>query len=506
VTLFLYVVIRVMKYILQTFLYFILWLNASATFEFNPRLESAYKNILSLHFREASLSLNAEKADNRDNHLVLLYENYIDFLKAFISEEKPLFEALKRNASNRMDYISNKGDPASPYFLYSLAEMNIQVALVKIKFEENIGAATEIRKAFKLIERNRKKFPSFLLNSKVSGFLRAIVGAVPAKYNWVVNLAGMDGSISSGLSELENCYNFAYSGGFKSYQTEILFYLGTIYSVFLPVTTTIPLIETMKEKSVESPLICYVYSNIMMKRGENDESLRVLHATLAAKDIYPFTFLYYKRGLCKLRKLDLSAAEDFSYFLNNYHGINNIKSAWQKLAWIGILNKDTDVYLKNLKTCSVTGSALLDEDKDAQYESVSGEVSNVILLRARLFFDGGYYQKSLAELSGRNISEFHRFRDQLEITYRLGRIMQMTGQTDKAIHNYEITIKNGSSSHWHFAANSSLMLGMIYEEKEQYSKAESYYKLCISLEFDQYKNSIDQKAQAGIDRINHLGH
>jgi tetratricopeptide (TPR) repeat protein len=80
----------------------------------------------------------------------------------------------------------------------------------------------------------------------------------------------------------------------------------------------------------------------------------------------------------------------------------------------------------------------------------------------------------------------------------------LMNNTEKAIQNFEITIKNGSSTHWYYAANSSLMLGMIYEEKKNYDRALTYYKLCLSLEFDQYKNSIDQKAQAGIDRIKHL--
>ncbi len=77
----------------------------------------------------------------------------------------------------------------------------------------------------------------------------------------------------------------------------------------------------------------------------------------------------------------------------------------------------------------------------------------------------------------------------------------MTGHIDKAIHNYEITIANGSSTVWHFAANSALMLGSIYEERKDFSKALTYYRKCLSLEFEQYKNSIDQKAQGAIDRI-----
>ena len=79
--------------------------------------------------------------------------------------------------------------------------------------------------------------------------------------------------------------------------------------------------------------------------------------------------------------------------------------------------------------------------------------------------------------------------------------MQMTGKKDKAINYFEMTIKNGLTSRYYFAANSALMLGQIYEEEKEKNKAEFYYKKCLSIKHEQYKNSIDQKALAGLARI-----
>ncbi len=146
----------------------------------------------------------------------------------------------------------------------------------------------------------------------------------------------------------------------------------------------------------------------------------------------------------------------------------------------------------------------MDEDKDAHQEAVSKEVPNIILLKSRLLFDGGYYRQSWAEIGGKPVDSFPRFRDQLEVTYRLGRIMDKLGITDKAIQYYSQTYKNGLSQTYYFAANSALLLGILYEEKEEYSLATDYYKKCLSLRDHEYQNSIDQKAQAGIDRIKEL--
>ena len=147
------------------------------------------------------------------------------------------------------------------------------------------------------------------------------------------------------------------------------------------------------------------------------------------------------------------------------------------------------------------GKAMVEEDQIALFESESRTVINIYLLKSRLFFDGGYYDHSLSEITGKKIENFSYYSDQLEVTYRLGRIMQMTGKKDKAINYFEMTIKNGLSSRYYFAANSALMLGLIYEEEKQKNKAELYFKKCLSIKHEQYKNSIDQKALAGLDRI-----
>lgn len=473
-----------------------------AYYEFDKKLEQAYNLILTLHFSEAEKILQQAKIEKPGNDLNLLYFNYIDFLKAFISEDRTLFEKLKSNSSLRLSHIEkDKNNLSSPFHQYIEAEILIQQALVRIKFGENIHSANEIRKAYKLIEKNETQFPSFILNKKISGILNAIVGSIPEKYQWLIKYAGMEGSISKGIDELQDLYIKVDNTSFKCYQHEILFYVGFIYSVFSPVNDYNPLINQMKPLISSSPLIAYVYSNVMMKRGKNDEAIDALNLSIRNMTSYPFNFLYYKRGLARLRKTDLSSEADFNYFLSHLKGENNVKSTYQKLAWIELLKGDTTGYSQNMKLCSEKGNLLIDEDKSAHDEAVNNRITNIILLKSRLYFDGGYYKEALSEITGKDIKDFPSYGDKLEVTYRLARIMQMTGSIDKAISYYETTIKNGASSRYHYAANSALMLGLIYEEKKHFDKAKTYFQKCLTFEYDQYKNSIEQKAKAGLDRI-----
>ena len=72
------------------------------------------------------------------------------------------------------------------------------------------------------------------------------------------------------------------------------------------------------------------------------------------------------------------------------------------MAWIAYLNDDLklrDYYLEKVKE---NGNIYLDEDKQAQEQAENRVISHPILLRSRLLYDGGYYQKALSELE--NIS------------------------------------------------------------------------------------------------------
>ena len=56
-------------------------------------------------------------------------------------------------------------------------------------------------------------------------------------------------------------------------------------------------------------------------------------------------------------------------------------------------------------------------------------------------------------------------------------------------------------SPYYFAANAALQLGIIYEKQADFKKAAEYYELAQSMENVEYKNSINQKAKAGLNRI-----
>ncbi len=476
---------------------------ACAYYELDPSLKSVYISTLSLDLDHAEQLLKRENLEKPGNDLAVLYANNIFFMKAFISEEQVYFDAFKKNSNYTLKKLDERQENfSSPWHSYAKAEVMIQEAIVKVKFREYISAANEIRKAYRLIEKNKIAFPEFPLNNKLLGLLHVIIGSVPREYHWLVEIAGMEGSMATGTQELVTLFAEINKTNFECYQEEIVFYLSNIYTIFnYKDTALISCLEMLQNYYSSSPLMNYCAASIFIKLDRNDEAIKYLSNSLDFTNKFPFYFLYYKLGLCKLRKLDFHAEADFDFFLKTFKGKNYIKSCYQKISWLSCLTGDTTNYQKSLLNCRNSGTSFIDEDKEAMKEASSGTVINKILLRARLLFDGGYFEKAQAELIGKSIDHFPFYRDQLEVTYRLARIYEKVGQTEKAVSLFEQTIKNGASATFYYAANSSLILGDIYENRSELGKAEYYFKKCLSMNSHEYQNSIDQKAQAGLDRL-----
>jgi len=111
---------------------------------FSPEAEHAYKLIFQLRLREAGRAIDEIKHSDPDNYVVYFLENYIDFFTLFIGENAADLKRLRNNKDVRLNKI-NKTDISSPYYLYCRAEINLQWALARLKFEEYTRAFFEDR-------------------------------------------------------------------------------------------------------------------------------------------------------------------------------------------------------------------------------------------------------------------------------------------------------------------------------------------------------------------------
>ncbi len=127
---------------------------------------------------------------------------------------------------------------------------------------------------------------------------------------------------------------------------------------------------------------------------------------------------------------------------------------------------------------------------------------NRLLLEARLLNDGGYYREALRLLHGKKTTDFPLIEDRLEFAYRVGRLYDDLGADNDAIPYYKEAIALGEKRKEYFAARAALHIGFIYEERKDRPNAISWFEKCISMKDHDFKNSLDQRAKAGIGRCN----
>jgi tetratricopeptide (TPR) repeat protein len=476
-------------------------LKAQSRFDFSPLARSAYDKTLALKFDEANGIIAELRRKEPDNAVAYYIENYADCLKVFISEDQKLFDELAPKAEKRLAVLRGS-DPKSPYFLFAQAQVRLLWAMNRAKFGEYLTAFNETSTAFGQLEANQKKFPTFMPNKMSLGILHAIVGTIPDNYKWGLKLlSGMNGTTAQGQAEIEQVINYAKSNDFVFEQEALVMYAFLTLHLNNQSDNAWQLMNSPKLKPKENLLAAFALSNVAMRTGRNDKAIEILQNRPTNAAYYPFSFLDYQLGLCKMFRGDSDADVFIKRYVSNFHGRNYLKEAYQRLAWFELLKGNWNGYKAYLETCKTSGKSDIGGDKNALKEAKSGIAPNGDLLRGRLLFDGGYFQKAYNYLSQKTENNFSQQAEKLEFNYRLGRILQMLKKPNDAIAYFDKTIQSGKNTRYYYACNAALQMGIIYEEYGNTAKSREYYNFCLALSPDDYADGLHSKAKAGLGRL-----
>ena len=100
----------------------------------NNDIEQAYKDISELKMVSGLQKIDHIKKTDPNNAMVYYIENYVDFFTLFIQEDEALYKKLLNNKDIRLKKIKSS-NPESPYYLFCQAEIILQWATIKLKFE-----------------------------------------------------------------------------------------------------------------------------------------------------------------------------------------------------------------------------------------------------------------------------------------------------------------------------------------------------------------------------------
>ena len=493
-----------MKYFIYIIIFLLSTKDAYSNFELNKNIQNAYSNIISLNFKNAKKLLDEERIVNPKNGLIYLNENYIDFLKIIIEENREFYDKSRTNKNIRINHLK-KTDRSSPYFLYSQAEINIQWAFTRIKFKQYFLAAYELQKAYVLLKKNERLFPDFILNKKPIGLLNILIGAIPDEYSWILNIVGIEANINSGFEELyEVLQNCETNNELEIYKSEILFYLSFLeMNMRNNKKAKQDLLVKIENCCVNNNLMIFSAARLSNKLGQNDRTVKILENRIENEHQFEFHYLDYLYAMSKLYQLDFKIASDyFLKFVNSFNGQNYIKSAYHKLFLISYLTDSIDDQYLYRELVLEKGSLLIDEDRQAEND-IKKENLNYDLLLSRLLFDGGYYSKTLTNLNKINIESFDKNSDyEIEYYYRIARVSQkMIEKNEDKISLFSKVLDLENTSNLYYHPMSALQIGLEYEIMGDKKNAVNFFNKVFYYKDYNYENGIKKSAKAGINRL-----
>lgn len=473
---------------------------AQANFDFNANCIKAYKSILSLKLNNARTLISAEKRRNPANAIPYLLDNYVDYFTLLTSESKTDFERLKNNKSARLNRIG-KDDKSSPYYLFAQAEINLQMALSRGRFQEYFTSAIEVNRAYNQLQENSRKFPAFLPNQKNLGMINAILGSVPDGLKRAMSTFGIRGDTKNGVRMLENLVIKLPQSPYAQFTEEAVFYLAYIQTDVLNDRGAYSkILANTRDIDSESLLKTYILAYAAVRMGRNQDAINALGKKPVGDDYPPYPYLDYLMGLAKMHALDQTASGALQNYLKAYKGVNYIKDAYLNLAWLELLKGNVNAYKSYVMMTKTKGYTYNEKDKQALSEA-NDPMPDAGLLKARLLFDGGYFERALEQIDDKKMDNFRVLRDKIEYCYRQGRIYDEIAKDEFAVKFYQFSIDLGKNERFYFASNAALRIAAIYEKKKDSTKAVQFYNMALNMEGHDYEGSIENKAKEGLKRL-----
>jgi tetratricopeptide (TPR) repeat protein len=462
--------------------------------DMDPALTEVYNHIFRLDFAAANRSISELQGRAYPDPLLSHAESTRDFLKVFIGEGTVDYEEFKDGFELRMDRAKSH-DESSAFSLYSQSEMYLHKALLEAKFGNYVKALFSVNRAYKLINLNETLHPDFIYSQKSKALIHILVGSMNGmRKNLVQWFTSLEGSIEEGVREYDRLYDQCRDGG-HPFELEVLALRAHIaLHVEKNLHEARKYIDHPKLLTFQSPLIDFLRASVYLKLGMNDEAIASMEHGLQVGS-YPFHYLEFMLGKAKLNRMDHSASTHLHRFLASYEGKNYRLEALQKLAWSKyILDDDIGGYIEIMKQIHKIAHAYIGEDKLALAESLSDDLPDPTLLKARLLFDGGYLSSAYVLIEEMDPGSLEGVR-LVEYYYRKARILQEMNEPRSAMKFFGHVIHLGREYPEYYACNASLQLGVLFHEVGNYDRAQFFFEMCTEIEPSAYAESLHQQAR-----------
>lgn len=462
----------------------------------DPALNRVYARVLNLEINRIDSQL---KQPNSPEQIYIA--GLADVLELLVTEDERKFDQYEERYESRLDQLAAR-NPQTAESLFTQAELRLQWMFTYLKFGHEFDAAWNIRQAYILVQDCKKKYPDFLPLKKTSGLLEIMLGSVPEKYQWVMSLLGMEGSVNLGLSELgqviEKCESL-------KLETTLLIHL---FQGFILQQTGAAMtgFESTLQAYPQNRLALFLGAAIAIKNSQSEKALTLLLELQDKKYGLPVSYTDYQLGEVYLHKGEYkSSIQSYQKFIVDYQGKNYIKDAHYKIGVCYWLLGDSMEASRYFEKAKEEGTESAEADKYAARNLAENIYPNIKLSKIRYATDGGYYEYAKQIAGTVTDKDIPSVKEKIEFTYRKARLLHKSGSEVQAQNLYLETITQQGEENWYFAPNACLQLGYLFSEQGQIADAKKYFEKALTYKKHEYKNSIDSKAKSALAQLKKRG-
>lgn len=418
-----------------------------------------------------------------------------------------------REYNNLMHYVANNNEANYKTFLASNSKaisaidkcdlperfaiksnLLLHKGLVEVSKGDALTGAMAIFKSYRAFKEGEKKSPTYIGQLKLRGVYNIVFSQIPDDMKSLTGFFGIEhGNLKQGLQQITEYISLV--DNVRGLQQESL--LLSFAHFFFSEQNTVNEQLAQKMRQSKSPVVIYTYILNLGKKNKGAEADQIFeslpHATFKS-----FPLLAHQQCKFALRRLDVtSALEAAKTFDNYYRGISCRADMMLLKSWAyKILNND-ELGQKAANECIKTPH-ISNTDEVAINEAKLYKTIDINLLKARLLFEYGLYDKALAAISDCHVQNNNK----IEYHYRLARILHNKKNSAKAIEEYNKAILFATSDKRYFGPYAAIYAAQLLLEEHNTNKAKEYISKAKTLNNGEYSKDINRRIEAIETKIN----
>lgn len=466
----------------------------------NDRLIEAYNLAFKADFSACYAICEESIVNEPDNAAAQYVLGLATFMETAFLEDPELDAFLIESHNDLIDRVAK--EPDGPFKHFVLAELNLQKGMMNLRLGNYISGMWDMRTSYNKLERNLQKHPNFLLSKKTYFSLQAMLSNIPDGYRNLIELFGYHTDQFEALNELNELQlSLASSEKYSFLRREVNLYRALLmHKLTERYDEAYRIIRNHTEDYKENPISCFIRGKMALDSKKTGEAVEVL-SHFAGKDC-PFPYINYDIARAYFVSLNEKCLIYFRHFIQQNKGDGLVKDTYLHMAWWCYMNGEDQMMKTWLRLLDEAPKSQREKDKVAEEEGKLITQYHPELLKARVTFDGGYYEYTLEHLKPLEadicVDRFNRIR----FNYRMARIYQDMKQYDLAISWFKKVLKEKMVKGEYFIPVSNYQLALIYENQQKdQALAQEYYQNCLDYHSYPYEGFYQYKCELALKRL-----